>query len=197
MKNLFILFGVLAGLVLFDTRPVAAQDFARQHEVSLSVGWLPSPTNFTKYDYNAFYHRGATYTGGAWTAAYGYSFKKWLQVGGSITYYGEFGSVHNNLDDSKVRNESCNLIFITPTVRFAWLNRNWVRLYSTVGISYGLAIEKYGNTYTSHGLSCQLTPIGIIVGKSLYGFAELGIGSQGIAKVGIGYRFNNKKHTKK
>lgn len=199
MKKIFIFFGVLIGIVSYKTQPVAAQDFTRQHDVSLSVGLLPSPTYYTSYDY-AFLpstHRGAIYTCGAWSAAYGYNFKNWLQVGGAVTYYGEFGSVHSNFDDSKVRNESYNLVAVTPTVRFSWLNRKWVRLYSTVGLGYGVIVEKSYSTCTTHILSYQLTPVGINVGKSLYGFAELGIGTQGVAKVGIGYRFNNKNQTKR
>lgn len=45
--------------------------------------------------------------------------------------------------------------------------------------------EKYDETY----LSIQMTMFGVSVGRRLYGFAEVAVGSIGCLNAGIGYRF--------
>ena len=73
-----------------------------------------------------------------------------------------------------------------------------VRLYSYAGI--GISFNHYSNDsvgYPGKGrkyhdlmFAGQVTPIGVTVGKSIFGFAELGLGTcfSGIA-FGVGYRF--------
>ena len=68
-----------------------------------------------------------------------------------------------------------------------WLTRKHLRLYS--GIGYG-TIGGYvkGDGHPSHGF--QLIPIGVSYGRTVYGFAELGMGWMYTpARAGIGIRF--------
>ena len=83
-----------------------------------------------------------------------------------------------------------------PTVRFSYLNRRNVRLYSSVGIGYGLCLERTKDSngaltqsYKSAFVPVQFTPIGVSVGRRLYGFAELTVGSMANLSAGIGFRF--------
>ena len=84
-----------------------------------------------------------------------------------------------------------HVITLLPTVRFSYLNKQYVTLYSEIalGITYNYQ-RQYGKTVESQVLPAwQTTLIGVSAGKDLYGFAELGSGLRGIAIIGIGYRF--------
>lgn len=178
---------------------VQAQQFVPHHEVSLSVGTTPVSDYFTTYDYYPgpdyvpMSYKGPRYTCGVWTAAYGYNFSKWLYVGGGVSWYSEFSSVYSNVDNSKQRKDSYSLVSVMPTVRFSWLNRKWVRMYSTIGFGLSIETERHEMKYTTRYVGSKFTPVGIMVGRSFYGFAELSIGTQGFAIAGFGYRFNAKK----
>ena len=174
-----------------------AQESVRRHEVSISAGALPGGDYYTYYDIypnhkEAMQYRGDVYSSGAWTAAYGYNIKKWLCVGGAVTWYGEFSSVYSNVDNSKIRNEKYHLVTVMPTVRMSWLNREWVKMYSSLGLGIGIEVKQKQDRWRSTIVAGKISPVGIIIGRSLYGFAELSIGTQGFAIVGMGYRFNSK-----
>ena len=81
-----------------------------------------------------------------------------------------------------------------PLVRFAWLNRGIVQLYSGVGL--GATYEFYENTLTteiqSFGVAYDVTFFGITVGRKWFGYLDIGAGNRGVISAGIGYRFNNK-----
>lgn len=199
MKPLRMIIALSAAAVtMFAATGVRAQEFVPYHEASLSAGAMLSTEYFTKYDYYPgpdyvpMSYKGPRYTGGVWTAAYGYNFRKWLCVGGAVSWYGEYSSVYSNVDNSKKRKDNYSLVSVMPTVRFSWLNRKWVRMYSTIGIGLSIETERHEMKYTTRFVGGKITPVGIMVGRSFYGFAELSIGTQGLAIAGIGYRFNYK-----
>ena len=75
---------------------------------------------------------------------------------------------------------------IMPTVRFTYLNREKVQLYSAVSLG-----AVFGNYEI---VPCyDLTLFGCTFGKKVFGFAEIGNGIGGWGRVGIGYRFDSKK----
>ena len=62
------------------------------------------------------------------------------------------------------------------------------------GLSVGITdrmVRHYDATSFSHQLrpAVHLTILGAMVGKRLFGFAELGVGALGLARCGAGYRF--------
>ena len=90
--------------------------------------------------------------------------------------------------------------YITPMAAFKihWLNRKLVRMYSSFGMGVSVCISKEGDinhpapAVVSYSLSpaFQLNPVGITVGKRIYGFAEAGIGNVFCGgRAGIGFRF--------
>ena len=103
-----------------------------------------------------------------------------------------------------ILNSHINRTYFTfmPSVKFNWLRKaNW-SLYSKLaaGITYADFSEKYydesGKTVedktTANDLlfNFQATAIGIEAGNShVRGFAELGIGEQGVALAGVRYKF--------
>ena len=80
-----------------------------------------------------------------------------------------------------------------PSVRFTYLNRPWVRLYSSVDVGVGFFLSSTGGSDGESGnkalFAFNITPIGVSVGKKFYGLFELNAGYDAIVKVGIGARF--------
>ena len=85
-------------------------------------------------------------------------------------------------------------------LRFSYLNRKHVTLYSGLGLGIGFMV---GHPYKQidlatyeervphyHYSSLQLTAIGVRAGsKHWFGTAELGFGARGFATLGVGYAF--------
>lgn len=177
-----------------DARPA----FTPQHEIRLAAGAWPLMSGFMPYDYGSASrydtYRGPMYTSGAWSLSYAYRFKKWLDFGGYVAYWGKYGSTSSNIDNTLLSRDRLHRISVVPVVRFTWLNRPMVRLYSSIGmgIVFGTFSGNFRESAGRPSFTGQYTPIGIAVGRSFFGFAELGCGSQGTMMLGIGYRFNDK-----
>ncbi len=127
--------------------------------------------------------------------SYDYRFKKWFDLGATVSYYGEYSDLYSSDGWSPVRRDRTHYISVMPVVRFTWLNKNWVRMYSSFGL--GATIEHGRRYYDDRPyrdvlVALQFTPIGISVGRSLFGFAEIGVGSQGVLMMGVGYKFKPK-----
>lgn len=140
---------------------------------------------------------GDTKTAGAYSLSYMFSPVKWFSVGAYATYANTNYKHYDRRSGQRIGKTNIDHFLFTPTVRFTYLNRPIVRLYSQVGIGVahmtengkyddGSRIyEKYDETY----LSIQMTMFGVSVGRRLYGFAEVAVGSIGCLNAGIGYRF--------
>ncbi len=147
------------------------------------------------------YYRGPrSYTTSTdWYGSYGvqyhHNFKWWIQYGVKATaefsrnyrYSKNWSSIDGHRNDSVWE--------LMPSVRFTYLNRKWVRLYS--GLDMGVAIQysddklyEPGHTgkYLESHFAFNMTPIGINVGKKVYGMFEFNIGAASFIKFGIGYR---------
>lgn len=186
--------------------------FVRQHEVRLAVGAYPLMPNMdiggwgcTKYydidpSFRRQTHRGRVLTSGVWTLAYAYRFTRWFDLGLSLGHYGEYSSSYSNEDGSLVGRNRIHAISVMPVARFTWLNRRLVRMYSSVGCGAVIGWGRRNHDFSAideRALALQFTPVGIAVGRSLFGFAEAGLGTQGSLTVGIGYRFNPKNNAAK
>ncbi|MDE6569927.1 MAG: hypothetical protein K2K43_04825 [Alistipes sp.] len=208
MKKLSLLLFLLTALptVLAAQEAIPAcnrAQFVPQHELRLTAGAYPllpyintwhgcdadHPAGFSRT------HRGPVYTSGVWSLAYDYRFRKWFDLGLAFSYYGEYSTSYNNSDFSFAARNRSHAITVMPVARFTWLNRRWVRMYSSLGLGATFAFgELDHNTdyFRETSAALQFTPIGISVGRSLFGFAEIGLGAQGTLMLGIGYQFNPK-----
>lgn len=132
---------------------------------------------------------------------YGYNVLPWLNLGGGIDY--SYASQPMMYNDTKnyAWDEMLHMVNVTYKMKFYWLNRKWVRMYS--GFSLGVCIirtnllsmtpEDAANPYNGIGLYLGLSPIGIMVGdENLYGRFEIGNGGS-LISAGIGWRFHHKK----
>ena len=123
---------------------------------------------------------------------YGYWFRRWLYVGGVASWTGGFKRISSAIDHSRVDAYNYNTLTLMPIVRFAWLNRGIVQLYSGVGIGGSVAIYEptlKGPLATSWKMNFDVTFIGITVGKRWFGYFDIGAGGRGTISAGAGYRF--------
>ncbi len=142
-------------------------------------------------------YRGAQLYSGTYSLGYLYRATPVVGVGMTVSYSALGRNLYSNADNSTVGRDVGHYVSFVAMVRFSWLNRKWVSLYSALGLGFGIGVERTNNGLGSvrrETLSCftgQYTPIGITVGRRLYGFAELGLGAQGSFICGIGYRIGN------
>lgn len=180
------------------------EPFVRQHELRLTAGAYPiipsSHQWFWLGDWGCsdfacgHTHRGPIYTSGAWSLSYDYRFKKWFDLGLTLGYYGEYSKTYSNKDLSLTSHNRAHFVTVMPLLWFTWLNRKWVRMYTTIGLgaTFGTGTDFDGEKFSEDTAAFQFTPIGISVGRSLFGFAEVGLGAQGVLMMGVGYKFKPK-----
>lgn len=183
---------IILGLAVGFRLCASVHEPFRRNEFRLGIGILPLlgrndafEVRESVLDLKDRNLRGDLYMAGNFFGSYAYQFTRWLQTGVSVSYTRYWRSKPGG-------QESETYATLIPSVRFLWLNREVVRLYSGFGIGVNWACEK-DSSLSRKDYSVlpggQCTFIGICVGKKLFGFSEWGIGNLGILSSGIGYRF--------
>ena len=132
---------------------------------------------------------------------YHYRLTKWLWVGAMVNY--AYYKDHTDFPfhtNASYTQRTINCLTLMPELRFSYLNRPHVTLYSAVAAGTSLFFgkqlyaerngdfswEKISKVYPS----CQLTAFGVRAGgEHLFGSFELGVGMKGFVSGGIGYAF--------
>lgn len=132
---------------------------------------------------------------------YHYRLTKWLWVGAMVNY--AYYKDHTDLPfhtNAVYTQRMINCLTMMPELRFSYLNRPHVTLYSAVAAGASLFFGKQYNA-RNYGYfswekiskvypSCQLTAFGVRAGgEHLFGSFELGVGMKGFVSGGIGYAF--------
>ena len=129
------------------------------------------------------------------SVGYMYRLRKFLWVGGSVSYMGVFGKVFDARDDSFLYNHTETQIALLPAVRFSYLNKKYVTLYSGISTGFLLNFEKENGLMDVYfHPTLQVTAFGVSAGRKFFGYTEVGWGYKGFITAGIGYRFNAKKN---
>ncbi|MCM1178014.1 MAG: outer membrane beta-barrel protein [Bacteroidales bacterium] len=134
----------------------------------------------------------------SWTASYTYNFTRLFALQIGLSYEGGWNECYQVKDDTMISSISSQYLTPMLTGRFTWLNRKYVRMYSSIGV--GMAVSLSSTHYVTDDntvherpdtyISMQVTPVGISVGKKLFGFVEAGVGTIYFGGCfGIGYRF--------
>ena len=95
-------------------------------------------------------------------------------------------------DGAKTPNGKFNLGYasLMPVLKFAWLRRPHVGLYSKLGVGAGIALDNGDSAESNISWSGQVTPIGFDFGnESFRGFVEAGVGMQGLVSCGVRWLF--------
>ena len=90
--------------------------------------------------------------------------------------------------DERIKTSTSLIFQVVPQARFNWVSRDLVKMYSSIGIGalIGYDLDKCFDILPTF----QVTPIGIEVGRKVFGFCEGGIGMMYFGgMVGVGYRF--------
>lgn len=136
---------------------------------------------------------------GHYNLHYYYQVAPWCQVGvkGS-TECAKITRFSDTLRTSVTSIDRYAIITLMPSVRFTYLNRPWVRLYSglDLGCGYLASDSRSGKSSESDDsagsnflFAFNVTAFGVNVGKGFYGLFELNAGFDSFVKVGIGARF--------
>lgn len=117
---------------------------------------------------------------------YNHYVNKWFTVGGKAIFSALYREVRHIQTDEKLYSDGSYSVGLILNLRFEYMRREYVQLYSAFGAGFaarfeydrGILIPMYDATY-----------FGIVVGKNLYGFAEVGAGLSGSIRAGLGFRF--------
>lgn len=146
------------------------------------------------------YYAGARYTAGMYALNYIYHLRKRLSIGVTIAYSYYYNSLFDIDTHANVGRGTSGHLGIYPKLYFTWLQKPGFTIYQSVGVGPGLISSKtkvgnITNSSTVFNLDGECTLLGFSVGKSVYAVGEiLTFGSEGLIKLGVGYRFdsNNK-----
>ena len=180
-------------------------NFAPKHDFRIGVGSLSLTTLFTLdggwniddyyYDFRQDMAMADTYLTprtfvGNYSLSYTYHDRRWLQYGGTVTFGASTRWRKDAATGQKIENLSRYALAVMPSVRFVWFYREKVQLYSS--ISLGLVTD-FDEAYVWG----DMTFVGCSFGRTVFGFVELGGGMAGSARIGLGYRFDAGRNSKK
>lgn len=132
-------------------------------------------------------YSGPEYITGVISAEFNVRFKKWFALGTQLNFDSVVRHTYSSMTGARTGNTNCYMFSLVPYARFTYLNKPLVYMYSSIGLGVSMALEPY---YMTIYPAFQIVPVGVAVGKRLYGFFEIGAGTVYVGcKVGIGYRF--------
>ena len=218
MKRLVSSF-IAAAIVIFSCPAVHAQGGSGaasypRHEIGLSYGVLPNSEVITAFvDIFAGLSKAViegmfgagektsydnTVYVGPLTAEYFYNTSRVVGVGGMFISSYETSDVMH--DGAKVGSRNRNCYSLMPAVKLNWFRKPVWGMYSKIGA--GVSVfhwrehahnpDNDKSAADSDGpviFNFQLSAAGIEVGRKVRGYAEVGVGEQGLISGGIRYRF--------
>ena len=188
-------------LCLIVVCPVFAKNDTDKNEFSITYGQITVPQAAyvlggvfgSMFSLGHFSFENAHFIGGA-GVEYVHYVNDWLGFGGAVLCdYMTATAVNVDSEGKKTPNGKFQLgvASVMPVVKFAWLNREHVGLYSKLAAGAGFTFTNQSeDTKDNFAFAFQVTPIGMdFGGESFRGFAELGLGMQGLVNVGIRWLF--------
>lgn len=119
-----------------------------------------------------------------------------VAVGGIVTFsrYGE--DVLRKSDDEKIGSRTRNYVSLMPSVKYYWINKNSIGLYSKLAAGAMLLLDNSKNYQNNEKSSAnkvyfmfQASALGFEFGRKFRGFIEVGAGEQGIVLGGLKMKF--------
>ena len=176
-------------------------DFMPKHDIRVGVGTMSLVTTFALDDWgcadcavvdfrrdiaSADTHLTPRIFIGNYTFSYTYHDRRWLQYGGKVVFGASTRWRKDSFTGEKIEDQSRYCFSVMPSVRFNWFYRDAVQLYSTVSIG---VVTDFDEAYPWG----DLTLVGCSFGRKVFGFVEVGMGTAGWLRGGIGVRFNSVK----
>ena len=129
---------------------------------------------------------------------YQYRVNSWLSVGLQVNAIGDvYSDITVGSWELAIATYSEGWVHVIPTTTFTYFHRNWVNLYSGIGVGYAMQLETKGKTRNIwHTFAAQATLLGISVGRDhWFGTFEAGALFTGRSmpdrcfNFAVGYRF--------
>lgn len=182
--------------------PAQAQDETR-HEVSVSYGVAPNSIwiNIVGDIFSSV--MGATYDKVSLVGPVGleYHYRVSPLIGvGAVTTFNKYDEEETYKSTTTIRSKY-SYFSLMPSVKFNWLRRDHWGMYSKIAAGASLrhctfdttaAADNAKNkrTYNDVFFNFQVSALGIEAGsQNVRGFAELGIGEQGVGLAGVRFKF--------
>ena len=205
IKIILLSLVAVGGALSAEAEEIVTEKDNSKHEVRVSLGIYPVLSGGLHYDYDAFSY-GPTFSSGNYnqlstyreysessvlSVGYNYEVSRRFSVGATFSYSNESRGMYSYIDDKVIDEFRVDNFSIIPTVRFTYLNRPMVRLYSQVGLGIRLQHDNSDHyiNESSARVSASITYLGISVGQKFFGSMELSAGAQGVFSIGCGYRF--------
>ena len=187
-------------LALVLVIPAQAKDKDSKNEFSITYGQITIPQFAhvfggvlgAAFTLGHFTFDNAHYFGAA-GLEYVHYVNGWLGFGvAGVCDYITADAYNVDSEGNKTPNGKFNLGYasLMPVVKFAWLNREHVGLYSKLAVGAGYSFASGGEVKDNISWAGQITPIGVdFGGQSFRGFVEAGVGMQGIVNAGVRWLF--------
>ena len=129
---------------------------------------------------------------------YQYRVNSWLSVGLQVNAIGDvYSDITVGSWELAIATYSEGWVHVIPTATFTYFHRDWVNLYSGIGVGYAMQLETKGKTRNIwHTFAAQATLLGISVGRDhWFGTFEAGALFTGRSfpdrcfNFAVGYRF--------
>lgn len=151
---------------------------------------ISTPDNFSEELNDARYYMDREIFVNSLTLEYGYKVNEWLSLGAK-GYVGFKTRPMRHVGTNEILYRYNTIIpSLLVNVRFDWLRREWVTMYSSVGAGAALYISSgRQSSYCEAMPMFDLALVGLNVGRRFYGFLEMGFGISGWWRAGLGVRF--------
>ena len=185
----------LSLLMLALSATAFSQNDLQRHEISLGYGVLPASDYIDSFS-DAFVSGLSGLRDkndksmGAISLMYNYRLNKTFGIGGVLSYSHRSKDWVSGDKGNDATKQKFDYITVMPRVKGEWVHSDIFTLYSAVALGVTLYKDKVGNqSDSSVRFGWQVSALGFEVGKSIAGFAELGVGQLGVAIVGVRARF--------
>ncbi|MBQ2783413.1 MAG: hypothetical protein IJE99_00250 [Alistipes sp.] len=142
--------------------------------------------NFSQILHDASHYSSAERCWPCLSLNYQHSVKRWLSLGVKSTVGWKTRSERHVVSNDVYRRYSMCLASLMFNMRFSWLHRDYVSMYSSLGLG-AMAHIQFGDSWLAPMVDAAW--VGISVGKRVYGYAEFGAGVGGVLRAGVGVRF--------
>jgi len=138
-----------------------------------------------EYIYADYY--GPAYTTGSVSAEFNLLLKHWLNLSFTLSDCYSWRTRYDGVTDESKGVVYSNSLCFMPQLRFTYLSKRYVKLYSSIGA--GVYAAKLNDEW-KFGPAYEFCPIGVMTGRRVFGFTELGFGTRYVGlNAGIGFRF--------
>lgn len=138
------------------------------------------------------YEGNKVHTAGIFGVEVNVNLKKWFAVGLQLSGAPFWADALQTRATVKA-----GMFNILPTVRFTYLNADFFRMYSGIGLGLSMCsgFDSERSAYAGIGSleilpAIQAVPVGLQFGRQFYGFCEVSLGTLNLGlRAGLGYRF--------